>query len=51
MSLGTGAIKGWQGPSENIRHSREVPCEQDPALQEATNQHSHTERTSVEKLT
>ena len=27
------------------------PCEQEPALQAATNQHGHTEITSVEKLT
>jgi len=26
-------------------------CEQDPALQAATNQHRHTEGSSVEKLT
>ena len=54
MSLGTGANRGWWGPCTNTRHSREVlwqPCEREPALQEATNQHRHTEATSVEKLT
>ena len=38
----------------NARHSRGVPwqsCEREPALQAATNQHCHTEGTSVEKLT
>ena len=52
MSLGTGAIRGWWGPHENTRHSREIPwqpCKQEPALRVATNQHLHTEGTSVEK--
>ena len=51
MSLGISAIQGWWGPCANTRHSREVPwqpCEQEPALQAATNQHRHTEGTSVE---
>ena len=42
------------GPCANTRHSREVPwqpCEQEPALQDATNRHRHTEGSSVEKLT
>ena len=54
MSLGTGAIQGRWGSRTNTRHSREVPwqlCEREPALQAATNQHRHTEGTSVEKLT
>ena len=54
MSLGTSAIQGWWGPSAKTRHSKEVPwqsCEQEPALKVATNQHCHTEGTSVEKLT
>ena len=54
MSLGTGAIKGWWGSGKNTRHSREVPwqpCEWELALQAATNEHCHTEGTSVEKLT
>ena len=53
MSLGTGAIQGWWRPCPNTRHSREVPwqpCEQEPALKAATNQHHPTEGTSVEKL-
>ena len=42
MSLGTGAIKGRWGPHENTGHSSE---------QAATNQHHHTEGTSVQNLT
>ena len=48
MSLANGAIKGWW------EHSREVPwqpCEREPALQAAINQHGETEGMSVEKLT
>ena len=51
MSLGAGAIQGWCRPCANTRHSREVPwqpCEQEPALQAATNRHRHMEGTSVE---
>ena len=54
MSLGTDDIKGWWGPRKNTRKSREVlwePCEREPTLQAATNQHRHTEGTSVERLT
>ena len=51
--LGTGAIKGWWGSCAKTRHRREIPWqpyEREPALQVATNQHHHTEATSVEKL-
>ena len=55
MRLGTSAIKGWCEPCENIRNRKEVPwqpCEWEllAVLQTATNQHCHTEGTSVEKL-
>jgi len=53
MSLGVGAIRGWWGPHQNARHSREIPwqpCEREPASQLATNQLRHTEGTSVENL-
>ena len=54
MSLGTGAIKGWWRPSENTRHSRDVPrqpSEWETALQAATNQQSHSKGRLLEKLT
>ena len=41
-------------PCKNTRHTREVPwqpCEWEPALQAATNQHCQSEGASVEKLT
>ena len=53
MSLGTSAIKGCWGSFENTLHGREVPCqpcEQESALQVASNKHCHTEETSVEIL-
>ena len=43
-------IKVWRGPHTNTRHSREVPwqlCEWELAQQAVTNQHCHTEGTSV----
>ena len=48
------SLEGWWVPCKNTRHTREVPwqpCEWEPALQAATNQHCHSEGTSVEKLT
>ena len=44
----------WKGPHQNTRHNKEVartPCEQEPALQAATNEQRHTKGTSVEKFT
>ena len=50
MSLGTGAINSWWGPSKNTLHSEEVPRQWEPSMQVAMNQHHHTKETSIKKL-
>ena len=54
MSLGTGAKKGWCGAPLQLSGTAGRcpwrPCEREPALPAASNQHHHTEETSVEIL-
>ena len=55
MSLGTGAKKVWWGGAVHVWGTAGrfpwQPCERQPSLPAATNQHRHTEETSVEILT